>query len=83
MATFWGLYAPANTPAPVVVRINAELNKAVTSASFQAFVSQNYTEPLPGTPAQFSRQLAQAQAQVDCTFKAIDIQASDAPATNR
>lgn len=87
MATFWGLYAPANTPTPVVARINAELNKAVTSAAFQAFASQNYMEPLPGTPAQFASQLAQAQAQAERTFKAIGIQASDAPtdapATNR
>lgn len=79
MATFWGLYAPANTPAPVVARINAELNKAVTSASFKAFAAQNYMEPLAGTPAQFASHLAQAQDQAARTFKAIGIQASDAP----
>ena len=79
MGTFWGLYAPAKTPAPVVARINAELNKAVTSASFKAFAAQNYMEPLPGTPAQFAGHLAQAQAQAAKTFQAIGIQPSDAP----
>jgi tripartite-type tricarboxylate transporter receptor subunit TctC len=79
MGTFWGLYAPANTPAPVVARINAELNKAVASASFQAFAAQNFMEPLTGTPGQFASYLAQAQAQAARTFKAIGIQASDAP----
>jgi len=79
MGTFWGLYAPANTPAAVVARVNAELNKAVASASFQAFAAQNFMEPLPGTPAQFASYLAQAQAQAARTFKTIGIQPSDAP----
>ena len=79
MGTFWGLYAPANTPAPVVARINAELNKAITGASFRAFAAQNFMEPLTGTPAQFADYLAQAQAQAARTFKTVGIQPSDAP----
>ncbi|QHE86901.1 Bug family tripartite tricarboxylate transporter substrate binding protein [Hydrogenophaga sp. BPS33] len=79
MGTFWGLYAPANTPAAVVSRLNAELNKAVTSPAFKAFAAQNYMEPLPGTPAQYASHLTQAQEQAARTFKEIGIQPSDAP----
>ncbi|MBP7565815.1 MAG: tripartite tricarboxylate transporter substrate binding protein [Burkholderiaceae bacterium] len=80
MGTFWGLYAPARTPAPVVARLNAELNAALASATFQAFAKQNYLEPLGGSPAAFANTLAQAQARAARTFQAIGIQPTDAPA---
>jgi len=62
-----------------MARINAELSKAVTSASFKVFATQNFMEPMPGTPAQFANCLSHAQAQAARTFKALDIQLSDAP----
>lgn len=80
MGTFWGLYAPAKTPVAVLNRLNAELNKAVTSPTFQEFASKNFMEALPGSSAQFASLLAQAQEQAAQTFKAIGIQPSDAPA---
>ncbi len=80
MGTFWGLYAPAKTPAAVVTRLNAELNKALASASFQSFAKQSYLETFNGTPEQFATHLAQAQANAARTFQAIGIQPVDAPA---
>jgi len=80
LGTFWGLYAPAKTPAAHVSRLNAELNKALASPAFQAFAQQGFLEATPGTPEQFAAQLAQAQAASARTFQAIGIQATEAPA---
>ena len=80
LGTFWGLYAPAKTPVAVVARLNAELNKALSSPAFQTFAQQGFLEATPGTPEQFAAQLAQAQATSARTFQAIGIQPTDAPA---
>lgn len=80
MGTFWGLYAPAKTPAAVVARLNTELNNALASASFQAFARQNYLETFSGGPDRFAATLAEAQAHAARTFQAIGIQPTDAPA---
>ena len=80
MTTFWGLYAPAKTPPGVVTQLNAELNKALASPTFQAFAQQNYLETFTGSAAQFAATLADAQANAARTFQAIGIQPTDAPA---
>jgi tripartite-type tricarboxylate transporter receptor subunit TctC len=79
LGTFWGLYAPAKTPAAVVARLNTELNKALSSASFQSFAQQGFLETMAGTPEQFATTLAQAQATSARTFQTIGIQPTDAP----
>ncbi|NBX54533.1 MAG: tripartite tricarboxylate transporter substrate binding protein [Betaproteobacteria bacterium] len=80
LGTFWGLYAPAKTPNAVVARLNAELNKALSSPSFQGFAQQGFLETIPGTPEQFTATLTQAQATSARTFQTIGIQPTDAPA---
>jgi tripartite-type tricarboxylate transporter receptor subunit TctC len=80
MGTFWGLYAPAKTPAAVIARLNSELNAALASPTFQAFAKQNYLETYNSTPAKFAAELAEAQAHAARTFQAIGIQPTDAPA---
>ena len=79
LGTFWGLYAPAKTPAAVVARLNTELNKALSSASFQSFAQQGFLETMAGTPEQFAATLAQAQVTSARTFQTIGIQPTDAP----
>jgi tripartite-type tricarboxylate transporter receptor subunit TctC len=79
LGTFWGLYAPAKTPAAVVARLNTELNKALASAAFQSFAQQGFLETMAGTPEQFAATLAQAQATSARTFQTIGIQPTDAP----
>jgi len=80
LGTFWGLYAPAKTPPAIVAKLNAELNKALASASFQGFAQQGFLETIAGTPEQFAATLAQAQAASARTFQAVGIQPTDAPA---
>jgi tripartite-type tricarboxylate transporter receptor subunit TctC len=79
LGTFWGLYAPAKTPAAVVARLNTELNKALASAAFQSFAQQGFLETMAGTPEQFAATLAQAQVTSARTFQTIGIQLTDAP----
>lgn len=53
--TWFGLYAPAGLPAPLVTRINQAFNKAVQSPDVVASLAKLGVEPAkPGTPAQFA-----------------------------
>lgn len=58
---FQGLLGPAGLPAPVVARLNAELNKSFQTPAVQKRFADIGMEALPGTPAQFL-QLARAES---------------------
>ena len=58
---FQGILGPAGLPAPVVARLNSELNKSFANANVQKRFEDFGMEPLPGTPAQFAA-LARAEA---------------------
>ncbi|RYF40263.1 MAG: tripartite tricarboxylate transporter substrate binding protein [Comamonadaceae bacterium] len=58
-----GLAAPASTPPQVVSRLNAELNKALASPAIAARLSEMGVEPLPTSPAEFARLVAEQSAQ--------------------
>ena len=49
------MLAPANTPAPVIERLNREINNALKTPEVVAFLRDNGIEPAPGTPAEFAR----------------------------
>lgn len=54
-ATTWtGLVAPVGMPRPIVLKINAEVNKMVASAAFREKVAMIGSEPMSGTPEQFA-----------------------------
>jgi tripartite-type tricarboxylate transporter receptor subunit TctC len=53
-STGWfGVVAPAGTPAPVVTRINAEITAALNDPQVQASMRNLGVEPSPGTPESF------------------------------
>ncbi|CAM3550136.1 ABC transporter substrate-binding protein [Bordetella sputigena] len=52
---WFGLFAPAGTPADVVGRINKALNKAVSDPQVQVQAQRLGLDPATGTPAQFAR----------------------------
>ncbi len=58
MGYWFAAYAPANTPAPVVAKLNQLLNKAVHSAAAKSFFDMSGSEAWTTTPAE----LAQFQA---------------------
>jgi tripartite-type tricarboxylate transporter receptor subunit TctC len=54
-ATTWlGLVGPANLPADVVARLNAETVKILARADVKSKLVQEGSEPTPGTPQQFA-----------------------------
>lgn len=50
---WFGLLAPANTPQPILDRINAEVNKALATPEFRERLAQAGAEPVGGTIASF------------------------------
>ena len=51
---WWGLCAPAHTPAPVVAVLNAALNDALAQADVQRRLADTAAEPTPMTSDQFA-----------------------------
>ncbi len=54
MDLWFGLLAPGRTPAPVIARLNDEVNKALESPDLrEKLLAQSY-EPLGGPPERFA-----------------------------
>jgi tripartite-type tricarboxylate transporter receptor subunit TctC len=58
--TWFGFYAPAGTPQPVIAKLNAEINRIVHSPQFAERMASIGAAPAGGTPQDFA-----ARAQVD------------------
>lgn len=55
---WWGLLAPAGTPAEIVSRLNAEVNKVIVTPEFKDFLLKEGALPAPLTPQQFAATIA-------------------------
>jgi tripartite-type tricarboxylate transporter receptor subunit TctC len=55
----FGFYAPANTPAPVVNRLNQEINRILGTATARDRIAALGGEALPLSPAEFGRRGAE------------------------
>ena len=58
MSSLFGIYAPAQTPAAVLERLNAELNKALALPDIRSKLDATDNVPTGGTAAEFARQIA-------------------------
>jgi tripartite-type tricarboxylate transporter receptor subunit TctC len=56
---WYGLAAPANTPAEIVDKLNKEINAAIADPGMKARLAALGGEPLPGSPADFGRLIAE------------------------
>ena len=63
VSTWYGVLAPAGTPAPVVKTLNAEVNKLLATEDMKAAIHAQGAEPLAMTPEQFSALLKTEYAQ--------------------
>jgi tripartite-type tricarboxylate transporter receptor subunit TctC len=52
---WYGIVGPADLPAPIVQRLNDEINKALASPDLRERLSGEALEPMPMTPAQFGQ----------------------------
>ena len=50
-----GMLAPAATPAPIIERLNRELNAALKAPDVVAFLKDNGIDAAPTSPAEFGR----------------------------
>ena len=74
MAAQWqGLIAPAGTPADIVTRINAELNRALQLADVKERIGNLGVEIAPNTPPQFAVDITADMAKWDSLIKSLGI----------
>ena len=52
---WYGIVGPAKLPAEITKRLNAEINKALTSPALQQRLSAEAIDPMPMTPEQFGK----------------------------
>jgi tripartite-type tricarboxylate transporter receptor subunit TctC len=63
VSTWYGLFAPAGTPANVVSTVNAEVNKLLATADMKAAINAQGAEPETMSPAQLGTLLKKEYAQ--------------------
>src|SRR5262249_48364638 len=56
---WFGLFAPTGTPAEIVDRLNKEINAALADLKMKARLAALGGEPLPGSPAEFAKVVAE------------------------
>jgi tripartite-type tricarboxylate transporter receptor subunit TctC len=56
---WYGLCAPARTPPEIIGRLNAEVNAGIADPGMKAKLAAIGGEPLPGSPADFARLIAE------------------------
>jgi tripartite-type tricarboxylate transporter receptor subunit TctC len=57
---WFGIVAPAGTPQPVVAKLNAAIHKAMKNPEFVKKMDESGATLIPGTPAEFGKQIQQA-----------------------
>lgn len=68
-----GLAAAAGTPPEVVARLNTELNNALASAPVRTRLAEMGVEPLPTSPAEFTKLVSDQSALWGSVIRAADI----------
>jgi tripartite-type tricarboxylate transporter receptor subunit TctC len=74
---WYGIVGPANVPAPIVTRLNDEINRMLASADFRERLSSEALEPMPMTPDQFGRYIRDDVARWSKLAKDRGIQITD------
>lgn len=71
---WFGVVAPAGTPVAIVNKLNAAIHKAMQHPDFIRKMDESGARLIPGTPAQFARDIEQAVARYDRVSKLAKIQ---------
>jgi tripartite-type tricarboxylate transporter receptor subunit TctC len=58
VTSFFGVVAPAGTPAPAIARLNAVINEALRTEAVQAALKKLGAEPTIESPEEFTRFIA-------------------------
>ncbi|MEN3355319.1 MAG: hypothetical protein V7640_3477 [Betaproteobacteria bacterium] len=72
---WWGIFAPAKTPKPVIDRLNAEIHKAMATDDMKKVFIDFGAEPAPTTPDAFSSMVKKEIAKWSKVVKDANIKA--------
>jgi tripartite-type tricarboxylate transporter receptor subunit TctC len=73
-ATSWnGIVVPAGTPAPIIERLNTEINKILAAPDMRAKLADLGYEPIGGTPEEFGAYMAREEAKWGKIVKASNL----------
>jgi tripartite-type tricarboxylate transporter receptor subunit TctC len=75
MLSWYGLLAPANAPAAVITRLNAEMTKVLALPDVRTALSAQGFEVTGGTPAEFGEYIKREIAKVTKIAKAANVRA--------
>jgi len=70
ISTWYGLFAPAGTPAAIVAKWNADVTRILNSPDVRAKLMADGAEPAPDTPEQFAQMIARELAKYARIIKA-------------
>jgi tripartite-type tricarboxylate transporter receptor subunit TctC len=70
ISTWFGVFAPAGTPAPIVERLNAEFGKALAATDTRERLARMGAEPAPMSPADFAAFVRSEQAKYENIVRA-------------
>jgi tripartite-type tricarboxylate transporter receptor subunit TctC len=73
LETWYGAFVPSGTPAPIIARLNAEMNRAVGDPATRDSLLQTATEPVGGTAEQFARVVQEDSAKYARLAKELNI----------
>ena len=77
LTSYFGIFAPARTPRPVIDALNAEFAKAMRTQAVQNFLQSVTLDAVGGSAAEFSEFIRNDQATAGRLFKAIGIEPGD------
>ena len=69
----YGLIAPANTPRPIITRLNGELRAALAMKDVQERLATEGAEPSPDTPEDYSAEIGREVARWSTLMKEIGV----------
>lgn len=70
---YYGLIAPAGTPAPVIERLNKELRAALATDDVRKRLIQDGTDPTPGTPEDYAAFIDKDESKWSAILKSSNI----------
>ena len=79
LPSYFGVFAPAKTPQPVIEKLSAEFAKALRTPKIQDFLKAQTLQPVGNSPAEFAEFVKADRANAQRVFKAMGIRPSDAP----
>jgi tripartite-type tricarboxylate transporter receptor subunit TctC len=71
----YGLVAPANTPGPIIERLNKELRAALAKDDVRSRFSVIGVEPLPSTPEQYAEDIDREEVKYSIIVKSLGLRA--------